>query len=391
MSDSFHIPAPAASRDAHAHAHASNALHVRQAAMLVSNRFRFQRSLVYIIFWVGVALLLSLAALQSYTRAGGRHGWEPFLWETSSVFAVALLMPLIYRWVSFADGSDWPKLKIGVTHVLMACAFSIAHVVIMFAIRFLVYFMLDTRYEPGSVWSIMAYEAPKDFVTYSLLAGICYGVVLMQREQRRELDIAIIESALSDARLTQLQNQLQPHFLFNTLNLISSLMAEDIERADTVLVRLSDLLRSTLALGNRTQHSLDEELKILAPYLDIMAERFGERVKVKIDCDQAARECTIPCLLLLPLIENAVQHGVEKTTSAATIIVTGHVVARELQLSVSADVGTLERDARIGGIGLTNTRARLGQLYDGAAKLSLAPLQPQGVNVLIQIPISARS
>jgi two-component system, LytTR family, sensor kinase len=383
MSDSVPTHVPVTSRGA---ANTS-----RHAVMLASNQFGARRNLVYIGFWVGVALLLSLAAWQSYTRAGGRHLWEPFLWEASSVFAVALLMPLIYRWVNFADGSGWPKLNIGITHVLMACAFSIAHVLIMFAIRFLIYFLMDSRYEPGPVWSIMAYETPKDLVTYSLLAGICYGVVLMQREQRRELDIANIEAELSEARLTRLQNQLQPHFLFNTLNLVSALMAEDVERADTVLARLSDLLRSTLALSNRTQHSLAEELHILAPYLDIMTARFGERIKVKIDCDDAARECAIPCLLLLPLIENAVQHGVEKTTSAATIIVTGHVIADELRLSVSADVGTLERDAREGGIGLANTRNRLKQMHDGAAKISLAPLQPQGVEVLIQIPKSGQN
>jgi two-component system, LytTR family, sensor kinase len=381
MPDSFtHVPASRATTYTSRH-----------AVKLAPDQFRFRCNLVYIGFWAGVALLLSLAELQSYIRGGGLHSWEPFLWETSSVFAVALLMPLIYRWVNFADGSEWPKLNIGITHVLMACAFSIAHMLIMFAIRYLVYFLMDVRYEPGPVWSIMAYETPKDFVTYALLAGICYGVVLMQREQRRELDIALIKTELSEARLARLQDQLQPHFLFNTLNLVSSLMAEDTERADTVLVRLADLLRSTLALSNRTTHSLDEELHILAPYLEIMAARFGERIAVRIDCDDAARKCAIPCLLLLPLIENTVQHGVEKTVSAANITVAGSMIADVLQLSVSASVGTLERDARAGGIGLANTRDRLEQMYGGAAKISLTPLQPQGVDVLIQIPISRLS
>lgn len=347
---------------------------------------RLPRNLVYIAFWLGVGLLLSLAALQTYVRQGGMHLWEPFLWEMSSVFVVALLMPLIYRWVSFADTCGWSKLQIGATHILMASGFSIAHVVFMFALRFLVYFLMDVRYEPGTWWSVIGYEAPKDFVTYALLAGICYGVVLMQREQRRELDIALIKTELSEARLARLQDQLQPHFLFNTLNLVSSLMAEDIERADTVLVRLADLLRNTLALSNRTTHSLQEELHILEPYLDIMSARFGERVQVKINCDEAARQCAIPCLLLLPLIENAVHHGVEKTTSPANIIVAAHIIANELKISVSTDVGALEREARDGGIGLANTRARLHQIYEGSASITLAPLQPRGVDVLITLP-----
>jgi two-component system, LytTR family, sensor kinase len=347
---------------------------------------RLPRNLVYISFWLGVGLLLSLASLQTYVRRGGVHLWEPFLWEMSSVFVVALLMPLIYRWVSFADTCNWGKLQIGATHILMACSFSIAHVVLMFALRFLVYFLMDVRYEPGTWWSVIGYEAPKDFVTYALLAGICYGVVLMQREQRRELDIALIKTELSEARLARLQDQLQPHFLFNTLNLVSSLMAEDIERADTVLARLADLLRNTLALSNRTTHSLQEELHILEPYLDIMSARFGERVHVKINCDETARQCMIPCLLLLPLIENAVHHGVEKTTSPANIIVAAHIIANELKISVSTDVGALEREARDGGIGLANTRARLKQMYERSANINLIALQPRGVDVLITLP-----
>jgi two-component system, LytTR family, sensor kinase len=347
---------------------------------------RLPRNLIYITFWLGVGLLLSLASLQVYVQRGGVHLWEPFLWEMSSVFVVALLMPLIYRWVSFADTCNWGKLQIGVTHILMACGFSIAHVALMFALRFLVYFLTDVRYEPGIWWSVIAYEAPKDFVTYALLAGICYGVVLMQREQRRELDIALIKTELSEARLARLQDQLQPHFLFNTLNLVSSLMSEDTERADTVLVRLADLLRNTLALSNRTTHSLQEELHILEPYLDIMSARFGERVQIKIDCDEAARQCAIPCLLLLPLIENAVHHGVEKTTSPANITVTAHVAANELKISVSTDVGALEREARDGGIGLANTRARLNQMYESSANINLIALQPRGVDVLITLP-----
>ncbi len=347
-----------------------------------------KRNAIYVLFWIGVGLLLSLAALQTYVRHGGRHLWEPFLWEMSSVFAIALLMPLIYRWINFADTSDWGRLKISAGHVAIACGFSIAHVVLMFAIRFFVYFLMDATYQPGSWWSVLSYEAPKDFVTYALLAGICYGMVLMQREQRRKLDVSRIEAKLSQARLARLQDQLQPHFLFNTLNLVSSLMGEDIARADRVLERLGDLLRSTLALSNQTQHTLREELRILEPYLDIMAARFGERVQVHIDCDDAARDCMIPCLLLLPLIENAVHHGVEKTSAPAIIEVSGGITNGELRLGISANVGELERDAREGGIGLANTRARLNQLYANRASITLHRLEPRGVRVQIKLPAS---
>ncbi len=356
------------------------------ANLLVLNGSPSKRNAIYVFFWLGVGLLLSLAALQTYVQHGGKHLWEPFLWEMSSVFAIALLMPLIYRWINFADTADWSRLKISAGHVAIACGFSIAHVVLMFAIRFFVYFLMDATYQPGRWWSVLSYEAPKDFVTYALLAGICYGMVLMQREQRRKLDVSRIEAELSQARLARLQDQLQPHFLFNTLNLVSSLMGEDVQRADRVLERLGDLLRSTLALSNQTQHTLREELRILEPYLDIMTARFGERVQVKIDCDEAARECMIPCLLLLPLIENAVHHGVEKTSLPANINVSGNIAHGELRLGISANVGELERDAREGGIGLANTRARLNQLYENRASITLNRLNPRGVEVHIKLP-----
>ncbi len=361
---------------------------VANSNQIASSPLLSKRNAVYVFFWIGVGLLLSLAALQSYVRHGGKQLWEPFLWEMTSVFAIALLMPLVYRWINFADAADWSKLKIGAVHIAVACGFSIAHVVLMFAIRFSVYFLMDATYQPGSWWSVLSYEAPKDFVTYALLAGICFGMVLMQREQRRKLDVSRIEAELSQARLARLQDQLQPHFLFNTLNLVSSLMSEDVARADQVLERLGDLLRSTLALSNQTQHTLREELHILEPYLDIMAARFGERVQVQIDCDDAARGCLIPCLLLLPLIENAVHHGVEKTSLPANIKVSGETVEGELRLGISADVGDLERDTRDGGIGLANTRARLNQMYANRASMTLTSLKPLGVEVLIKLPAS---
>ncbi len=361
---------------------------VANSNQIASSPLLSKRNAVYVFFWIGVGLLLSLAALQSYVRHGGKQLWEPFLWEMSSVFAIALLMPLVYRWINFADAADWSKLKIGAVHIAVACGFSIAHVVLMFAIRFSVYFLMDATYQPGSWWSVLSYEAPKDFVTYALLAGICFGMVLMQREQRRKIDLSQIEAELSQARLARLQDQLQPHFLFNTLNLVSSLMSEDVARADQVLERLGDLLRSTLALSNQTQHTLREELHILEPYLGIMAARFGERVQVQIDCDDAARGCLIPCLLLLPLIENAVHHGVEKTSLPANIKVSGETVEGELRLGISADVGDLERDTRDGGIGLANTRARLNQMYANRASMTLTSLKPLGVEVLIKLPAS---
>ena len=195
---------------------------------------------------------------------------------------------------------------------------------------------------------------------------------------------AELEASLAEARLQALQLQLQPHFLFNTLHAISSLMHQDVEAASTMLAELGDLLR--LLLNQKTQLiPLRDELKILDRYLSIMRVRFGDRLHVRLDVAPDVLGATVPTLLLQPVVENAIRHGVEK--GAGTVEIAAHRETDRLRLSVRDDgPGATRLD---GGVGLANLRERLRTLYDGRHQLDFLRGADGGLEVRIQLPFEA--
>jgi two-component system LytT family sensor kinase len=209
------------------------------------------------------------------------------------------------------------------------------------------------------------------------------------RARERELAASQLLARLADARLQALRQQLQPHFLFNTLNSISALMYSDVEAADAMMARLADLLRITLALGDEAEVPLWRELELAECYLDIERIRFEERLAVTIDVDDAARRVLVPVLVLQPLVENAVRHGIDRLSAGGRIAVTARRAGERLVLVVSND-GPPPRpggdDAARRQLGLANTRERLAQLHGGRARLELAPLPAGGATVTVEVP-----
>jgi LytS/YehU family sensor histidine kinase len=203
----------------------------------------------------------------------------------------------------------------------------------------------------------------------------------------QELDRARRE--LAEARLARLADQVQPHFLFNTLNLISSVMYEDVARADRLLCRLADLLRQTLAAQQRVEHTVHEELALVQPFLELMQARFGpERLVVQIDADAAARECRLPALLLLAPVENAVKHDVARHRGRVTVSVRAERVGDRLRLVVSNHGDTAVPEAAPdpdGGLGLRNLRERLQGRYGDAATLAFGP-DGGGMTLRVELP-----
>jgi LytS/YehU family sensor histidine kinase len=228
------------------------------------------------------------------------------------------------------------------------------------------------NYEPGSTASIIGYEGAKDLVSYALIVALCHGVLLFLQDRRRRADWVRLNTELAAARIARLQEQIQPHFLFNTLNLVSSVMYEDVERADRILSELAGLLRLTLDAGRQPTHSLREELRLVEPFLSIMRQRFGSRLSAQVEVSEAAAQCQVPSLLLMAPLENAVKHGVAQSSSPVMLRVQGERHGELLELTVSDTAGQISRESRPGGIGLANTRERLKALYGDAASMSLA-------------------
>jgi LytS/YehU family sensor histidine kinase len=181
--------------------------------------------------------------------------------------------------------------------------------------------------------------------------------------------------------------QLNPHFLFNTLHSISSLMHKDVEAADKMIARLSDLLRAALAGADTQEVTLQKELELLQLYLSIEQIRFGSRLTVKMNIAPDTLEAKVPNLVLQPLVENAIRHGIEPRARPACIELRAHREDATLALVVSDDGAGFGGNGAIKeGVGLSNTRARLRELYGAAHRFELVPGQNGGVRVELSIP-----
>ena len=202
------------------------------------------------------------------------------------------------------------------------------------------------------------------------------------------------EARLAEARFLALQAQLNPHFLFNTLNTIAELVYDTPEAAEDMITSLSELLRAVLAAQHRREVSLAEELALVDCYCKIQKTRFGDRLNVCRDIESAAATAAVPTLLLQPLVENAVIHGVAPDRQPGTVFIRARVAAGRLHLEVADTGRAAASPAEAGqplqfveGVGLGNTRARLATLYGSDHVFTLARTAEGGVSVQIEIPL----
>jgi sensor histidine kinase YesM len=244
------------------------------------------------------------------------------------------------------------------------------------------------------------------FVLYSgvLAAGIARDYFVRFRAREREAlqlqrETAQLQSQLAQARLSALNAQLNPHFLFNTLHAVSSLVERDPRGVRRMIARLSELLRYSLDGAGEHEVPIEQELAFLDRYLEIMRIRFQGRLEVEVQLADSARGALVPSLILQPLVENAVKHGVDKVAEVGRIGIEGRREEGRLILSVSDNgpgVNQLESDAgasaeRGGGVGLENIRQRLAQLYGSAQSLTLADRPGGGTVATIVMPFRTTS
>jgi two-component system LytT family sensor kinase len=233
-----------------------------------------------------------------------------------------------------------------------------------------------------------------NMATYWAILGAGWAVHYYRKFRERELHASQLESQLARAQLQALRTQLQPHFLFNTLHTISAFMQEgEIEAADRMITRLSDLLRLTLERASAAEVTLQEELEFLRHYLEIQQIRFQDQLRVRVDVAPEALDALVPTLILQPLAENAIRHGIGPRASRGELSVRGARAGETLRLEVRDDgVGMpdSERAERTSGVGLRNTRARLVQLYGAAHEFTLRSEPGSGTAVTLVIPFRTR-
>ena len=231
----------------------------------------------------------------------------------------------------------------------------------------------------------------QNFSIYALLVGIAHLGLYSRRSREREQAAERLARGLTEARLQALKMQLQPHFLFNTLNAIAALIPDDAKPARRMLARLGDLLRVTLEHEETQEVTLREELAFLEPYLEIEQARLEDRLTVVMKISPETLEARVPHLILQPLVENAIRHGIAARIEPGRVEISATRAPHDgfLHLEVRDDGRGVDRadEARTRrGVGLTNIRSRLEQLYNGQHRFELENHAEGGVLVRITLP-----
>jgi sensor histidine kinase YesM len=234
----------------------------------------------------------------------------------------------------------------------------------------------------GSILLIsLLFSSIISYLSYST-ARIAQTEAEMQKERAERL---ANENKLVEARLQLLQAQVEPHFLFNTLANVTSLIDTQPDQARHMLEKFIDYLRATLARTREAESSLGKEMDMIRAYLDIIQVRMGARLRYNIDVPATLNGINFPPMLLQPLVENAVKHGLEPKVEGGTLTIRVRIENGKLQLTVEDD-GLGFKGERSGGLGLVNVRERLEVLYDGQAKLIMEERSPCGTRATIELP-----
>jgi two-component sensor histidine kinase len=339
----------------------------------------------FLVAWVAFWILMMTIAVQEHVREGHGDIWKPLLWEGTSFLVASVIL-----------GSQWLRLHrhdrllsqpwrwFGANLVWLPVA-AVAFVVAVYAIRHGIYALIGETYRHAAWPVIFRYEILKFSLFYLLFVAILFGVRSHVAMSAQRVRAERARTLVQEAQLTQLTQQLEPHFLFNALNTIAATVHTNPDLADTLLTRLAALLRAATDLTRQPEIEFAEELRLLDAYVTIMRERFADRVEVRFDIADAARSCRVPTLLLQPLIENAFRHAVEPRATRTTIDVRAQIVSGRLVLEVGDDGGALPA-APTSGVGLTNLQRRLALRYGERARLTLAPRPGGGVLSRIELP-----
>ena len=332
------------------------------------------------IFAVGILVgaTLGSASLQSRIPAGAPGNLLRIIGpSTVPLYAGALALPLF---VLLAR-----RVPVSVRTLPLWLA-AVAGGTVLVEAAFMVYIdiILDSGPSPGFI-------AARFFNTLPAMLGAASLAVVLEyvhRVEHARAETAQARAALSEARLDALTGQLRPHFLFNTLQTISTLVHQNPTAAEDVIGRLGELLRASLRHGSSRLVPLHEELRLTEEYLAIARERFGDRLDARIEADPAAADAAVPPFLLQPIVENALRHAVDERRGRGVVVVRTRVLDETLHVEV-CDNGPGLHDGVSGaqGLGLANTRARLGVLFGAGAELTVADGSGGGVSVSVRLPL----
>lgn len=355
------------------------------------------RNLLYTGLWnCAIALCLSIAE-QLF-----EHNGTPFLRYLLPILLISNLIGYLIHGATLAGNwllDGWPGRARGLPRrlyqvlLLVCCVMTgiVGGVALLNGVN-----PLDYLLNGGAMTQVSAMAA---VVALFMLAVHLSGerrVARETQEARQREQLAATARLLAEARLRALQAQIEPHFLYNTLANVVSLIGSQPDQARHMLERFIDYLRASLAASREEQSTLGADADLIAAYLDVLAVRMGARLRYRIAVPAALRELAIAPMLLQPLVENAIAHGLEPKVEGGEIVLSAALQGDQLCLQVSdtgvglGDGGPLSAKAG-GGVGLGNLRERLRGLYGGAAQVQLLENQPCGMTVRLLLPLDGSS
>ncbi|MFZ5550409.1 MAG: sensor histidine kinase [Pseudomonadota bacterium] len=342
---------------------------------------RRQLLLVLGVAWVVFWGLMAWVAVQDHQRSGGQlPWWRPVVHEFTSMLAATAL--LAWQWAQARRLDRWlaQPLQWFARVLVWLPLIGPAFVVMVFTLRGLIFSLAGQPYRHDPWGEAMVYEVPKLAIYFGLFAGVQFGARSYRAWHLERLRSERMARLTQQARLTQLTQQLQPHFLFNALNTISALIHTDPDRADALLGRLAALLRAATDAAQRPEQPLGDELALVRGYVEIMLERFGDRASIDWQVDEAALACRVPTLSLQVLLENVFKHVVEQRRAPTHIGVRVRLAQGVLAVSVQDDGAAPPREP-VFGTGLGNLRQRLAGLHGAAAGVRLRAIEGGGGTV----------
>jgi signal transduction histidine kinase len=337
--------------------------------------------------WTFTALVFAAEAGLVRAHVGAPEPWPRLIAEQlASWWPCALLTPPVVALALWARRRRATPGRLVAVHAAGAVLFlTVGGAIMGISESLLPWAERDGGFVGAAAWGVLRYMGP-DLLLYALMATAAEAAAHSWESRQRAVAAATYARQLAEARLHVLSAQLQPHFLFNALHAISALVWEDPARADRLLARLSDMLRLTLRSGTRVETTLAEEVALLQRYAEIQEARYGDRLRVSFEVDARVRAALVPRLILQPLVENAIRHGVTRRITPGQVEVRAWEGGGRLNLTVRDDgvgLGTTVQE----GVGLSITRARLRQLYGGEQRFALAPAPGGGAVCTLSIPL----
>jgi two-component system, LytTR family, sensor kinase len=349
--------------------------------IIAKKRFRWP---VFILFWTAIAL--SFAINSHFAQ---KYPWrESILGSLGDWYSRALLaLPILWLARRFQfHQSNW--LATGLLHLFASIFFAGFWIVLRAAIAQIEFHVYG--YAPnfsGVFVDLFTRSFHLNLWIYWVILAVSHAVEYYRKLSEHDLKTAELERSLTQAKLIALQSQLNPHFLFNTLHSISALMHIDVEKADRMVAKLSDLLR--YALDNTDEHviPLRDEIAFLKRYLEIEQTRFGDRLTVTMDIPEDTLNAEVPNLILQPIVENAIRHGIEPHAKPGKIHLSARRENGQLILQVRDNGAGLRPNSTRQGIGTSNTRQRLQQLYADRQSFELENAPEGGLLATIRLPL----